>query len=667
MDHNVNLYFREIVYHSPSGKKDSVCGVFSYEAINIEQAKLGNLYLVGKIANFPQKKHKNFDFLLNLLSSAIKREFYSDPERNTLEALESALQSANIYLTDFAKKGHKEWIGNLDFTCIAFSGNNMHVGQTGDMLIYLLRGSTMSNIARKFSTKEKKKVPLKTFSNIASGNLEENDRIVVSTSDILSLASAQKIKDLISYPSSEELYNYLKENLEEKSKAKEKEPNALACLILEARIKPPVITVKKEIPKSEEKPSITIVDLERVLNSKANKFNNVIKSKVSENSKLSRFTPVLRYNVVKYLVAFLVFLLIILSPYIVQKIGYDSKIKQVNNLIKRTEEVISKSEILLAYQNQFEAQSLLTQANALIANASSILSQLPEQVKTESAQDLKSIEQSLNGQKNSINNVVNIEQPEEITDLSRNSFSFNPRGILKLENTLYLYELTSGFLYEINLNDIENPTLVFLSSKDTFKLGTVRDNAIVLLSSPEKIYLYSNNDNYNTYLLKPSLENTLYIKDVDQYKGNLYFLDTERLNILKYTAQETSLTGEDWINENYKEDLIDAQSIAIDGSIYISKANGMIVEFIKGNKVKEFKPNVSPELNNSGQIFTTPEMRNLYILDPKNNRIVAYNKNDGLSTQYVSNEFGILTDLWVTPDERTMYLLNGLKVYRIDI
>ena len=62
---DLNLYFREIVYHKTKAKKDSVCGVFSYEAINVEEAQLGNLYLVGKISGFTAKKYKNFDYRRN--------------------------------------------------------------------------------------------------------------------------------------------------------------------------------------------------------------------------------------------------------------------------------------------------------------------------------------------------------------------------------------------------------------------------------------------------------------------------------------------------------------------------------------------------------------------------------------------------------------------------
>src|SRR4030043_1453276 len=239
-----NLYFREIIYHHPSAKKDSVCGVFSYEALNVEEVGLGNLYIVGKISNLPPKKHKSFDFLLSLLASAIKREFYADTRKNTLEALESALQSANIYLTDFTKRGHDEWVGNLDFTCLAFSQNNIHIGQTGNMLVYLLRGETLTNIARKFSVGPKTNSPLKTFSNIASGTLEENDKLIITTTDILDIVSAQKIKELLSF-STEKLYDFLKNYLEEQSKNKEASMKYLSCLLLEASTISPKIEREK--------------------------------------------------------------------------------------------------------------------------------------------------------------------------------------------------------------------------------------------------------------------------------------------------------------------------------------------------------------------------------------------------------------------------------------
>jgi len=330
-------------------------------------------------------------------------------------------------------------------------------------------------------------------------------------------------------------------------------------------------------------------------------------------------------------------------------------------------ETINKSELSLVYQDQFRAQALLQQANALMTTADYLLSQLPEEVKEKTNQTIQIIQKGLANQQNTINNVINIENPEEIADLSKNSFTFNPRGILKLENFLYFYELNSGFLYKINLNNTQDHILVFLSSKDTFKLGAVKDGFIILLSNPEKIYIYGKTDNYSTYALKPSLENTLNIKDMINYNDTLYFLDTAKLNIFGYTPQESVLNGEKWLTKDPNPELADAQSLTIDGSIYVSKADGTIIEYKQGKKSREIKPKVSPPLIGSSQLFTSEQMKNLYVLDPTNRRIIALNKKDDFTVQYISDKFDSLKDFWVDQDENTIYILNGTKVFRINI
>jgi hypothetical protein len=669
-DPSLKLYFREIVYHNPSTKKNSVCGVFSYEAMTAEEVQLGNLYLVGKISNIPTKKHKSFDFLLNLLASAIKRDFYVDTKKNTVEAMESALQGANTYLADFTKRGHEEWMGNLDFTCLVFLQNNIYIGQTGNMLVYLLRQNTITNIAKKFSA-PKKNEPIKTFSNIASGILEEGDKLIIATDDILNLASQQKIKEMNINSDSEEFYDFLKENLENQTKAKNKkesfkeEPiNSLACLILDAETKPP--HREKKATKKEKTEPIGI-DLQKLTNSYVLKINNLLRVDLSQpkSSRLINFLS--KYSIINCLIALFFFSFLLLSPYLMQKIGYEIKINRIEFLAERIKTLTTKSEIALAYQDQTTAQTLLQQANVLTFNINSVLETLPPSAKEKALNGFREIKESLDLQQNSINNVVVVTNCEEITDLLKSTYTFDPRGMLLLDNTIYLYEMTSGFINKINLDNPSNPTLVFVSSKDTFKLGTIRENSLFLLSDPEKIYVYGKNDNYNTYMIKPNLENTLNIKDMTYYSNNIYFLDNLKQTIMKYSPEETILRGSSWLKKDIDPELIDAQSFAVDGSVFVSKENGLILEYAQGQKTKDIKPQISPMLNGGAKLFTNEKMKNLYAMDPKNRRIVSINKKDEFTIQYVSENFDSLKSFWVTDDEKTIFFLSGSKIFRIEI
>ncbi|MCX6730092.1 MAG: hypothetical protein NT058_01175, partial [Candidatus Portnoybacteria bacterium] len=365
---NLNLYFREIAHQDPKSRKDSICGVFSYEATNVEDIQLGNLYIVGKISNIPKKQYRNSDFLLGLLVSVIKREFYSNYQRTTLEALESALQSANIYLADFSKKGHTAWIGNLHLACLVFSRDDIHVGQTGKMIVQLFRSGTVSNISKKFEVTEELD-PNKTFSNIASGKIEKEDKILIATYDLLNVLSTQKIKGLIVRHTTDKLYHYIKDNLPKDS---------LACLMLDAETQAPKedeVSTTVKIPTETDKKSAEIgLVLKDFFDLKANQVNKIIKNQITIPNKITAFF--LDHHIIKYILVLFLGLVIAVSPYLVIKLNYDLKIRKLDGLIQRITEDIEKSKLSLTYQNQSEAREFLKQANILMNSANSMFAEL---------------------------------------------------------------------------------------------------------------------------------------------------------------------------------------------------------------------------------------------------------------------------------------------------
>jgi len=171
-------------------------------------------------------------------------------------------------------------------------------------------------------------------------------------------------------------------------------------------------------------------------------------------------------------------------------------------------------------------------------------------------------------------------------------------------------------------------------------------------------------DDYNIYLLKPNLENTLYIKDMTNFGNDVFFLDTGKNAIWKYALSGDILNGSIWLSS---EEFKNSQSIAIDGNVFVSQENGVINEYSKGKKLRELKFDISPPLTNGGKLFIREGMKNLYILNSSNNRIISYNKKDGFIKQFVIPDLANLNDLWVEPGEKIIYLLNGLEVYKIEI
>jgi len=151
------------------------------------------------------------------------------------------------------------------------------------------------------------------------------------------------------------------------------------------------------------------------------------------------------------------------------------------------------------------------------------------------------------------------------------------------------------------------------------------------------------------------------------FDNDLYLLDVQKLNVFKYTLTEDILNGSQWIMKGPTDELKDAVSLAVDGDVFVALDNGTIIQYSQGKKLKEIKLDITPALSKAGQIFTSISLKNLYILDPSNNRIVSVDKKDGLIKQYAVSELSNLRDLWVDAGEKEIYLLNGLEVYKIEI
>lgn len=714
---NLQLHFKEFIKADSYLKgidrikknPDHTCDLLVYEPKNIEEAQLGTLFMLGKIENIPQNKYKNLDFLLNLLISVIKREFYSDHKRSTSEALEASLNKANLYLADFTEKGNVEWIGNISFICGAFCKNTLHITQVGESIIKLFRKTNVSHIENKFPT-SKKTHPLKIFGNVASGTMLNGDKVIMGTKNILNITTLTNLKEL-SKKNHEQIIESLK-LLAEKRATK----TPIICLVLETKTEAPekiaaclphqqagapglqpVLPARRKIAifRITRRLSIiiflgirkTISFLVFVLK-KAYRFLTFIFKKIFKSdpfyrieTRLSRwFSPVrtkinstycsLKQNKPAFFIASLLIILILILPFVtVQKINYYVKINRFNELSAEIEEVQKKTDAVLIYSEKEKAKGLLQKNQILLANLLTQLEKSPLENNVEILNKAAALQEKHQEQQDSINNVIRIKELEEILDFSTSGFIVNPVGISKVKDILYFYELDSGILYKFNLSG-GDLILVFISAKDEMrKMVSLEKEWIVLFGQSKKVYLYNSNTNdHHTYSINPAIP-VEQITDVKSFFSNFYILNAEQGNIIKYSLsqiQESTIKGSNWLSEPLEE-LKQAQSMAIDGSIYILDSKGLITQYHRGKKAEEIKPLLEKPLANNSKIFIDYDFVNLYISDPQNKRLIVLNKKGEVINQYVNDEFANLKDFWVTTDEKEIYLLYEKKVYRIEL
>lgn len=197
---------------------------FIFEPENIEEQNLGNLYIAGEIT----KVSSNSEYLINLLVATIKKEYYSLASRSPIESLEQSLSKTNEMLADFAEQGNIQWIGNLHIIIAVLKDNIFYFSQTGLAQTFLLRGKTVINIGQDLIS-DPRPHPIKTFSNIASGQICAGDKVILATSEFKNIGGEEKIRTIFGEGANEEYAEKIESDFGEKINA--------AIILLEAKEK----------------------------------------------------------------------------------------------------------------------------------------------------------------------------------------------------------------------------------------------------------------------------------------------------------------------------------------------------------------------------------------------------------------------------------------------
>lgn len=126
------------------------------------------------------------------------------------------------------------------------------------------------------------------------------------------------------------------------------------------------------------------------------------------------------------------------------------------------------------------------------------------------------------------------------------------------------------------------------------------------------------------------------IADIQLYNGTLYTLVPTAEQLLRSRASITGFEpGTPWIVSKNDRPLTDARALAIDGDIYIATSN-TLRKFRQGRELPWSVANLT--LQNPLDLWTSPESRYLYVLDPGAKKIVVIAKaTDSIVAQYLND------------------------------
>ncbi len=149
------------------------------------------------------------------------------------------------------------------------------------------------------------------------------------------------------------------------------------------------------------------------------------------------------------------------------------------------------------------------------------------------------------------------------------------------------------------------------------------------------------------------------------FGGNVYLLDTAENQIWKYSEQ-TIDSGDThtYLAPDVFPDLNKSISLAIDGSVWISKEN-TILKFTYGAPQSFTILGLDEPLADGARVYTNDDLANLYILDAAHKRIVVSDKSGIYMAQYVYSPDMAIADFIVSEEYKKILLLVGSLVYEV--
>ncbi len=232
------------VFVAKSVKNRAYIEQFTHTSVNFTQKHLGTICGFFIIRN----ESKYNAHIVNVLTSEIKKEFFSVSRRSISEAFESALYKCNKVLTKLAEEGNTEWLGSIDGAVCAFDTSTIYFSVTGEASVYLIRDCNIINISEGLASQEAHEFPMKTFVDTSQGPLYEFDRVIVTSKELLHLISPAELKNNSIRFSDEEFNQLISTILKNES-------NLAATTIINVSkktIKEPIINSETKLSNEEE-------------------------------------------------------------------------------------------------------------------------------------------------------------------------------------------------------------------------------------------------------------------------------------------------------------------------------------------------------------------------------------------------------------------------------
>lgn len=123
--------------------------------------------------------------------------YYNGGSTSDLVNFENSLKKVNTSLALITQNGETDWLGNLNSILGVIVENKIHLAQAGKSEAYMFRDGKINHLTEGLASSNSESHPLNTFSNITSGELKNQDKILIASPDLYKNLSIENLRQII--------------------------------------------------------------------------------------------------------------------------------------------------------------------------------------------------------------------------------------------------------------------------------------------------------------------------------------------------------------------------------------------------------------------------------------------------------------------------------------
>lgn len=376
-----------------------------------------------------------------------------------------------------------------------------------------------------------------------------------------------------------------------------------------------------------------------------NFFKNILRSITGTVARFQRLQP--KHKIILGVIIFAILAFagnLVYSGIIRTQREAKARLTEAQTLFEQKEHQLEAS---LLYNNEEGARKILDEMGALLTD-------LPNKSEEDKAA-VADLTNRYHARLDSLYHITRLTSPAPYVELPAEADS-----AVIADGILYAVNGGAKTLYRVAADKTVSQTNFSGSGKTALM---IHDDGGIYAWDSENIFTY---DQAAATLSATTLENRPdSLSAVSLYNDRLYAVAGS--SIYRFNQDKPGrkfYSRQDWLKET--ADLKDATSLAIDGRLYVL-ANNEIKKFSGGQNETLVLDDVSPALETPTAVAVSPDNDFLYVLDPKNKRLLVYTEDGKYSAQYMSDSFDNLKAVTVDGAAKQIYLANGNKIYQIAV